>query len=1582
MDAINESTLMSRAAPNAPKGISVLNKSVHESMHFPPAWVSLSVGHLDDAYSLSSKNNDVLCLAASLVMRGDTERALKMMEALIISSCVVVHERLKGLLSDDCSSLKRMSQVLLSHVRGRAALAAALGASIDPTSEECQQAAMGACEIVDWDVIHRWFIIALLLHDGDYKASDIVWFHHFFALPPMTTLDGSPKSAASARKRDADTLSAGFLGEGPTAMWAPMDASQMKDILLSHCGKDEVLLISTICAWKTRRYRSVTTSATEFLALAGGDQVILDDYMSIMVRFVLCMSLIELGERTLAGKEVAILMQHKEPFVAMVGCSIATFLLPLPECIGRITSFNGPIPRRRYLIALCEYIHALTLLQLGSMEAAIRVIREALPYSSSHNVGEWLLDILCIACTAIEDSKTISEWPVSVHRQLYLALAPAFFGGFNMHELKVNMKSPLGRMVYPRRTALCASIKQMLPVYMVRANQKFAKGEYVEAWENVTLAVACAEEIIGSVEFAFTDCSPMLVYAFGCRVGEHVIGELMSSSTSEEFSTCSVAGDTAALVQKSDMLGESVIQLCLQWARRIREFHPNARLGALTMSKCTTFAHTDNFLSRAMDVAHRYPGSALAQNCLTLALYGNHNIPEAADSAANALQTFPHTVEVKALYGYMLKKDGLYYYNYRGLIPIHCSPCNDYKWAKRNITTLILLLINVVVILVTLSLNLPNVFSLSETAREIAVRVQLPTLIPISYTLVVFTYAITASFTKNNLTHTILQDLFFDNGPLNRFVFAMRGIAFVNASNALLITIAGNNFLFTSHWYTFLFYLVLFIVFVPFTSHLWLLPSSDQPREAMWTWLALVSIDVAATAFLLVPHVILFVIEPLMFALFFLQGSTYRPTQDNVSGNVKKRLVIHTAYRNVMPSRYAVTTGSGFIHLSLLKLLFYKTHSSLSTKYLIRAQTDEENYRVFPLIEVFEPISPAPIELDEGTKYMLKSYLHYPGAATTKVERKDGTAEGGQQGLESDSSEEEGYDDPDWGDQAPLTRSFAGGNTGGESPAVGEVIDQEALNSFLNVGVTVLSEFGKRQGKRKSNHDMPDNPVELSDIRSQRRDSVPGGERRSRRPSAVFRQGFSSPRDGCGDGRPNRSKSERRASFAFGDSCAASPRGADKHNRGTNDDENRYLGGDCSVAGSGGASAAQTKYSSGNTTSTFRDPVVASSSSIGSSKCTSVATGDAKGGNLAEKPSALPKSKDKRDKKSKGNASDAPPEELQLKKSLEQLCEVCRSVSFTSLSVSDKKNLEGAKTNVHQSLSSLCKGVEVGPIRLKSEGCCEAVCDALFHLIAEGDVTNPLEGVRGPLAETLLQRVELSCLANLLVAKEIPLQCVLHGRTNILNIVMVPSCVEGMCADRWSTILTALQTDARRERVESLRLLFKGLKYVKGKDCLQSIKPMLQTAVTAVLIAESAHVAGEKLFALLETIKKEGRIPIDFWEEEDSRNRTLFSHACASGNVELVDALWCTGFVKCPNKVQGDGTNGLMQAVINNQRRVVQWFCDHAMDSTDKSFQHVHPVYGDALNIAKEVDADLHALIEAKVEELKTYQWASTTQKR
>ncbi|RNF00692.1 hypothetical protein TraAM80_07466 [Trypanosoma rangeli] len=1527
--------------------------------HLPQAWRCLSVGCFGEAQRLSRAKKDIVCLAASLTMCGNTSMALKLLEAYIIASCVVAHEKRLYPVEPAGDYMQRLNQLIMGWMDGPTAAEEVMGASAQARDEEEYYAAvLDAIASLDWDTIHQWFIISLFLHEeGEYKPPSVLWFHFFFAL----FTEGTPKvvmadqSQPYSRKRQRQRQRQKILPE-------QFSHNELEYFLLSQCDESDVDLITTITAWKTQRYRSAIAAATRFLSVEEFNFSITDENMRVMTRFLRCMSLIELGERTIAAKDALDLLRDENYFISTVGASISAFLMPLSQAVKMVTSYEGETQLQDYVFALCEYVHALTLVQLGCMEAALKVLRCAISAASNHDVGDWMLNLMTIACTALEDSATLLKISLSPHRQLYISLCPAFFGGLGSEGAKLRPNTPASRLLYPTHLPTCASVRQMLPFHLNRSHYFFARGKYIEAWNNACLAVGCAEEIVGSVELAFTDCSPLKTYYFGCHLGFVLLQTVLEVMTlGDDTTSLGWDSDTAnVLLKEGPTLCEEVLRKCAEWSRRLRQFHPNVRLGSVALSLDATMSRAENFISRAICLAWRYPRCALAQNCLTLALYATHHIPEAVDNATKALQTFPHSREIIKVYRQIVAKEGVYVFNYRTLVPVRYAPCSERLWTKRMLIVLLLLVLNFVVLILTVIVNIPTWVAPSETMKELSVRLHLPSVFPLCYAVFIIVYAVLATVSSRNLVRTIMLDLFFQDARMNRFLFCMRGIALVNAFNAIQLTIAGNNFLFASHWYTILLYLLLTFFLMPFTSRVWFIPSLDEPKDSVWKWLTLLVVDTVLTLLLLVPHIALFAVEPIMFIAFFFFQPVRQPNEGNTSGNLFWRLRCHKACRKQSISPYIEGKRTQFIHVRLLSLLYYKTHSDLRTKHLLDYQIDEDNYRIFPLIEVYDRIATEPIECLTRETKVTERRRHGVLEFLSTLRKPFGNVLLGEGKLQDDAQHH-----PAKATKNNHRSDFNGLLTDNPRAASGGGNDHVAENVRLETKGTSDEHFDTKD-TRGSNCVQPtmskqsDGPTIQGVLRKERQGNTRGGEVklndmvssgvRRRRESNASLKGNSMGDDA------KWTRNNQDNMFAPSSGCMTSQRVPQEappraHAR-------EYL----SFSSDAPLTTVEGEYQMNPVKSLppGTDERVNSRGGCATSIPGAKDTSETLRGRLPTLATAAHANQMSLvDELGEASNSYADPKVVSLEE--EVLLRALRTLHRTlnsplldqGLHVTKVKQLQKQKHVVEERLREFYK-INTNHLKQKSFGCLELCCKVISKIVETGDrESNPISAGNVSLIKTILDLLDAPEIFDTILLNELPVFCVVHGYTEMLSVILSPSCVQVMKYIHWDNLLRSFEEDTSSAGVESLHILLDSFQHVSSPSIKSKVAPLFQVALEAVLRTHASNTLPTEVENLLFRIKNDGNVKVDFWQVEGDGGGTVFSNTCATGNLELAEALWSLGLVPNLNRVQSDGTNALMQAVLHDRRDIVRWFCELPSTVTAESFTHRHPQRGTVFEIAQ-----------------------------
>ncbi|KPI85053.1 hypothetical protein ABL78_5891 [Leptomonas seymouri] len=706
--------------------------------------------------------------------------------------------------------------------------------------------------------------------------------------------------------------------------------------------------------------------------------------------FLRAWSALQIGERVQAGKDIVTLLEEKEDTLGYhVGCALALYGLPLPQAkdtlLAATHNFTNAVIKtvgpgapaatsfsllaQGYLYLLAEAVHATTLLQLGLVQQTIDVARSALKHAEASKLTEedtlplgTLRDVLVTAATAMEDSNAILDIPLSPHRLAYIAVCPAFFGGLCAGGIRVKPHSAVHRILYPQHVPLYWSTQLVIPFHMNRAMFLFNSGQVDGAWDDVCCAVAAVDELAGSVNFAFSDCFSLRVYHFAMTVGMRRLEVLLAADLEAAKVCLANPNDERAIEEKdirlhdNELLIKEILRICKSVMYRMQRFFPHARETELFRSLISILRGEREGLSQAVVLSRRYPCSPAAQNVLTMALYFDYHFPEAVDNAYKSLQMFPHSAAVINMHRILQVKHSTYNFNYRKLLPIRYKPgSHDRLFTKRMIIVLILLAANLVILCLTIYVNVPSVTNIPDGLRYLAVRLQLPTVIPFFFAALFVIHATVAALTPKNLISVLMSDLFFVNTPFNRALYCLRCIPLVNVVNALLVSTLGNNFLFDSGSETFVLYFFLAVLFMPFTTRIWLLPSVDEPDVDIMVWLALLSLDSVIALFVVIPHIVMAFFEPYMFVLFYFFAPVERPGNEKgftpPSSSIRRRLVLHARDSKYMSQRFATSSGSRFPHIIILKWLYIWSHCSMETRFLSESQLEADCYRAFPYFE-------------------------------------------------------------------------------------------------------------------------------------------------------------------------------------------------------------------------------------------------------------------------------------------------------------------------------------------------------------------------------------------------------------------------------------------------------------------------------------------------------------------------------------------------------------------------------------------------------------------------------------------------------
>ncbi|CCW70203.1 unnamed protein product [Phytomonas sp. Hart1] len=997
------------------------------------AWAFLSLGNLEEANRLGALKNDITVWAASLALSGKCEYALLAIEVYIVSTCQIVSELIeesnqnKLISLTEGSMLQRHNLVMAKWLTTRKKCGIFdqkktkdlplesysdlssnssfndgkfYQSNLDDTFSKYQRVIEVVMQLVSWQDLHLWYIIALtLLNDVDASEPysvpvNNVWFRNFFAFPFIKPDKTNYESEHTFGVTDTGQIM----------------QEKALEFLLSQCSEWEVFLVSAFTAFYTQRYRTSIEFASRFLKMIPLNpkdqpqscdfavQFPEKEFYRISMVAIRCQALLELGSRPEASEDIVSLMQvdikakgTPSEYVSVFGCALALYGMPLHDSVEPLNRFLSLasdkasiplLPAQVHVLSTAYYVHALTLLQLGQMDQTIVIANAGLHIASSQHLKEAFKEIILRAAVAREDSTTILEMSIKApHQLVYLSLCPAFSGGLSPMGVYAKRGTPVFRQLYPTKLPFYASTRQLLPFYMNKAYSLFHHHCYAETWSAVCCAVDLADEIVGSTEFAFTPCFPLHVYYYACKVGfdtlEYVLeNDIKKSLVSGDHSLTSnfpsfnglhqiqsrrdrskavtysfdgSTGDNFTNLFDSEACVQ-IIDLCRHCVQQIYAHYPHSVLGDVTVARVAVMSHEPNYISKAMMVSRRYPKIILAQTTWALALFFHNNISNAMDVSHKNFQDFPHSNEVVCTQKWMGLKGITYTFYYRTILPVEYGPgSSNRRFTKRFIATIVLVTINWIIYMIMFIVNLTpyQSFIASETLE---VMLKVPPTWTFFIPPIFLIYGLIMAFTSRNLVQALLDELHFRGDRLNRFIFVMRSVVMFNLVNVIQITSSDKWVFPNDTLLTMLFLTFVITLTMPFTTRVWFLPSVDEPMMGILQWVSVLITDVATYVFVCIPHAIFVVFEPFMAIAFFFVVPLGHLGLGSDTASIRRRLLYHEKKRYTLPPPGEVGSGSSFIYIKLMKLLYYETHVAMTSKHLDKLQIESEGYRAFPLI--------------------------------------------------------------------------------------------------------------------------------------------------------------------------------------------------------------------------------------------------------------------------------------------------------------------------------------------------------------------------------------------------------------------------------------------------------------------------------------------------------------------------------------------------------------------------------------------------------------------------------------------------------
>jgi hypothetical protein len=967
----------------------------------------IAVGFYDQAIALCQKASDVVGWSVSLILSGDPEKAVDIIEAFIIAACLVTYQETnKGIGGVKYDYRQILTSIIATP--GSQATVDIMQSLPPPTEQLFHETILEVCESANWDELHQWYLTAILLHPS-FSPPMNPWLRHFFGLfvHRSSAKKDAEKGVKGGRRPSLQHHTTTTPAAGrvlPPSKSVILTRETVENILIAQCGETEILQVNAIVSWRLSRFRTAIRSCSELLKL---------DPQDIHIRFIRCCCALQLGERHAVGEDAKCLMQSASMLVSTVGCALATFGIPLASARSAVEQFQSTEIEQNYVYSLCEWTHSLTLLQLGEFQAAKSIVEHTLPFVPKRtNLAENLAEIFTTCCIALEDSASLLRLPRDLlgrFQQLHIALVPRFGGGFSSDSInKIAIASDVGELLNPLNINCYSDARQMIAIHCTTARSLFSFGHLREAWVEVCIAVGCAEELIGSAVLALSDCAPHRVYFLGCTIGMTLLDRLI-----EEDEVASKVLTAAELRQKrevDDALGDTIIATSRVWARMARDFHPNQVLGHAAITQVSIASHDLDSLERATIIADRFPNEVMTQNAVSYALYSKHLIPDAVAHAQKTLQKFPHVTEVQAMMYAVSGKEGTYTYLYRGVLPFSYGPGNEKTSSWRLWVAFFVTSLNFVIIIGMFLFNLSDKIPFPSVLDDTIARTQVPHKETFYVAAFLFLYSMVATFYQPTLVSVLLADLHVRNSRLNRFLYSSRCIPWVNVANALQISLLGSNFGFQSAWYTALLYALLAMLQFPYSSRTFFLRSMDEPHMALPFWITLVASDFITFLVFTPLLLIAAAIEPVMSIVFHFMVPPLPPSYD--TGDIPSRLQIHErAQRAGAMDRFALDSGSTFPHILLMKFIFQSTHSDMSTFYTTVRQQEADDLRVFPLIDVLDDITQEPLlkptkslakPMDMTTQRMIANHREKTDALEKSVQSAAKAGEGNLQGIMDD----------------------------------------------------------------------------------------------------------------------------------------------------------------------------------------------------------------------------------------------------------------------------------------------------------------------------------------------------------------------------------------------------------------------------------------------------------------------------------------------------------------------------------------------------------------------------------------------------
>jgi len=676
-----------------------------------------------------------------------------------------------------------------------------------------------------------------------------------------------------------------------------------------------------IIAWMLSRYHSAIAEADAYLSNLGGRPATEPD--DILVRFARMMCLINVQEHALAESDAKFLLCSGTKFQRAVGHAVSAALRHSQPTLDHLYREDRLSPEEvKFVYFIAIYVETLLFTQCGRFQAAQRHFQEInVHVPSTPYWGSRLYDAVVCANVAARNKRDLGVNFAGITGQLHVWLSHAFAvdvieehqrilavaenrsvsslptaiseadpaeaflrmlekSGCCVREDATNSSERPGtaELARKRRSQLLAEdidtslmdARCAIASMYVRGRLAIEEKEYGAAWGFLIRAAAHAEELVGSVDFALTLCSPPRIFADVVSVGRTFL-EYMVDTTETKQQRCFVEAE----------VDKRVSLLTKNYPNFVGTFLARAYQAAGRKD----FSEA---LQSATAIAIRFDGSiygTATQSCL---LGMAHRDSEALEAAERLLGMYPHSTAAQRTFRALAESEATMMYRYRGCLPLILADGAVLWHYVRDFTMGILAGLHLLFIVFTAAATglaggasnspSPTGTLARESAgtagtRPLITYAQHASWIPYIFALLFFIHCIFSTIVADSFVGTVLRRLRFRNSYYNRALFSYRGIFYCNAVTLLVKSTQTSSALVPDEgdvdFYRFVSLIFLLCLF-PASTRFWYLTSEDEPLMGPHRWLGLFVLDALASVVTVPVHFGLVLLEPACHLVFFI----------------------------------------------------------------------------------------------------------------------------------------------------------------------------------------------------------------------------------------------------------------------------------------------------------------------------------------------------------------------------------------------------------------------------------------------------------------------------------------------------------------------------------------------------------------------------------------------------------------------------------------------------------------------------------------------------------------------------------------